>query len=216
MIALRQPSIDAAEGPRIVESPEDLCIIHHASCPAVIWHRQPLTGFQQWIDGLDPARLPRVRTTLRPDAVPYAVEHLCADAGLADDRECARLIGDVSAMAQIFAEVMAADYLAMRLEVVTSNACRKFHIDALRARLICTYRGTGTQYGSAPEDGDPYQIHTVPTGAPMILRGTEWPVRPACGFVHRSPPIEGTGETRLVLVLDPVESLDPPINQHRH
>ena len=33
------------------------------------------------------------------------------------------------------------------------------------------------------------------------------PERPNAGLRHRSPPIEGTGETRLVLVLDPI--VDP-------
>jgi len=44
-----------------------------------------------------------------------------------------------------------------------------------------------------------------PTGAPILLRGTLWPEHPRSGLLHRSPPIEGTGETRLVLVLDPVD-----------
>lgn len=46
---------------------------------------------------------------------------------------------------------------------------------------------------------------TVPTGSPIILRGTRWPETPVSRLLHRSPPIVGTGETRLVLVLDPVE-----------
>jgi hypothetical protein len=45
----------------------------------------------------------------------------------------------------------------------------------------------------------------VATGAPILLRGTLWPGDPPSGLMHRSPPIEGTGETRLVLVLDPVD-----------
>lgn len=45
----------------------------------------------------------------------------------------------------------------------------------------------------------------MPTGAPIPLRGTLWPEGPRSGLLHRLPPIEGTGETRLVLVLDPVD-----------
>ncbi|MEW7008160.1 DUF1826 domain-containing protein [Lentilitoribacter sp. EG35] len=30
------------------------------------------------------------------------------------------------------------------------------------------------------------------------------PETPTSGLLHRSPPIDGTGETRLLLVLDPV------------
>ena len=78
----------------------------------------------------------------------------------------------------------------------------------MTARLICTYRGPGTQYCISHDHTDPKRFFTVPTGAPILLRGSRWPQRPASGLLHRSPPIEGTGETRLVLVLDPVLNED--------
>lgn len=99
---------------------------------------------------------------------------------------------------------MEAPFLRLRLDRVTTNACHKFHKDAVRARLICTYRGTGTQYRVSPDGAEPRRVYTVPTGAPVLLRGTLWPQHPASNLLHRSPPIEATGETRLVLVLDPV------------
>jgi hypothetical protein len=83
-------------------------------------------------------------------------------------------------------------------------------VDAVTARLVCTYRGTGTQYGVAENGRDPEQIFTMQTGMPILLRGTLWPVQPATGLVRLSPPIEGTGETRLVLVLDPISAEDAP------
>ena len=82
----------------------------------------------------------------------------CEASGLPDGAERARLVDDAAALADIFAGLMRARHLRLRFDVVTTNACRKFHIDAVTARLICTYRGTG--------------------------------------------------ETRLVLVLDPVSDLD--------
>ena len=51
---------------------------------------------------------------------------------------------------------------------------------------------------------DPKQIFTVPTGSPMILRGSHWEQENRQGLLHRSPPIEGSGETRFVVVIDPV------------
>lgn len=95
-------------------------------------------------------------------------------------------------------------YVRLRLSRVTANACSKFHIDAITARLVCTYRGTGTQYGISHDGGGPKRMFTVPTGSPILLRGTLWPESPRSGLLHRSPPIEGSGETRLVLVLDPI------------
>jgi hypothetical protein len=51
----------------------------------------------------------------------------------------------------------------------------------------------------------------VPTGAPILLRGTLWPEQPKSGLLHRSPPIEGSGETRLLLVLDPMDGPEDDI-----
>ncbi|EBA10922.1 hypothetical protein RCCS2_00532 [Roseobacter sp. CCS2] len=114
-------------------------------------------------------------------------------------------------MAKIFTGLMRTPYLRLRLQAVTTNACRKFHIDAITARLVCTYRGQGTQYGVSRNGRDPARVFSVVTGAPILLRGTLWPAKPASGLLHRSPPIAGTGETRLVLVLDAVDDPEDEI-----
>ena len=109
---------------------------------------------------------------------------------------------------RVFARLAPAPYLRLRFDVVTTNACRKFHVDFITARLICTYRGPGTQYGISADGSEPRRVFSVPTGAPILLRGKLWPERPNSGLLHRSPAIEGTGETRSVLVLDPISDLD--------
>ncbi len=188
----------------VCDTPEELGAIRDRACAAVLWWRQPASGFQRWIDGLDPALLPAARIILRPSDVRRAVTEICEIHKTPECPERTLLIDDIAALAHVFAAVMKAQHLRMRLSPVSSNACRRFHIDALTARLICTYRGTGTQYGLSADTEAPSRVFTVPTGAPFVLRGTDWPERPASGLLHRSPPIEGTGETRLVLVLDPI------------
>ena len=189
----------------VADTPEGLSALHRPGCAAAIWRRQPLPGFQSWIDGLDPDVLPRTRVILRPEAVRDVASEVCDASGTPAGPERDRLVEDIAALADIFAGLMRARWLRLRLDVVTTNACRKFHIDAVTARLVCTYRGTGTQYGISIDRTEPPRIFTVPTGAPILLRGTLWPERPHAGLLHRSPPIEGTRETRLVLVLDPVD-----------
>ena len=144
------------------------------------------------------------RFVLRPDAVRSALSGLVEPSAPPGCEERSKLVEDIAALAGMFADVMAAPYLRLRLEVITTNACRKFHMDAVTARLVCTYRGTGTQYGISTNGGDPHRVLTVPTGSPILLRGNLWPETPRSGLLHRSPPIEGTEETRLVLVLDPI------------
>lgn len=196
---------DAAIGAGVADTPEGLSAIHRPGCAAAIWRRQPLPGFQPWIDTLGPDVLPTARVILRPDTVREAAAEICDASGTPAGPQRDRLVDDIAALADIFAGLMRARWLRLRLDVVTTNACRRFHLDAVTARLVCTYRGTGTQYGISTDGGAPQRIFTVPTGAPFVLRGTLWPERPRSGLLHRSPPIEGTGQTRLVLVLDPID-----------
>ena len=211
MTLVREIVKDAAIGVGVADTPEGLSALHRPGCAAAIWRRQPLPKFQSWIDGLDPEVLPRARVILRPDAVRDAASEVCDAAGTPFGPERDRLVDDIAALADIFAGLMRARWLRLRLDAVTTNACRKFHIDAVTARLVCTYRGTGTQYGISTDGDAPTRIFTTPTGSPLILRGTLWPTDPPAGLLHRSPPIAGTGETRLVLVLDPVTDPDDAI-----
>ena len=193
-------------GVHVVQAAKDLAQIHAPECAGVLWQRDVATDVQMWIDTLDPTRLPHARMILRPSAVPEALDHLCDIAGAGPCLARQWLQDDIAALSTCFSDLMQTAYLRLRLDVVTTNSCSKFHLDAMNARLICTYRGTGTQYGVLTDAAVPDQIFTVPTGSPMILRGSKWPEVPVVGLRHRSPPISGTGESRLVLVLDPMDA----------
>ena len=127
------------------------------------------------------------------------------------------LIDDIAALSAIFGSIMESRYLRLRLEVIRTNACFRFHIDAVTARLICTYRGRSTQYGNSIMGSEPEEIHSVPIGSPIIMRGTLWRSGVKPDLLHRSPQIEGTGESRLVLILDPIDDIEADeFNRHLH
>lgn len=191
-------------GLEIVQRPEDLEVIRRDGVAAALWHRTPLPTFQQWLDGLHPDHLPSARVILRPAQVRAAVASLCDGAGTPPGLERELLVDDIAALADIFATLAEAPYLRLRIDRVSGNACGRFHVDAVTVRLICTYRGTGTEYGEGQGGDVPREVFNAPTGAPLLLRGKLWPSGGGGNVLHRSPPIEGTGETRLVLVLDPV------------
>ncbi|MCT4558880.1 MAG: DUF1826 domain-containing protein [Pelagimonas sp.] len=191
-------------GVQLVDRPESLSAIHDPACAATIWTRQAAPSFQTWIDALAPETLPRARIILPPDQVRPALEQIFHETGR-DETERARLIDDIAVLARLFAQTMQAHHLRLRLDVINTDACRRFHRDVIKARLVCTYRGTGTQLGTGIQGQDPDQIYTVPTPSPIVMRGTRWSETPHTGLLHRSPPIAGTGETRLVLVLDPID-----------
>lgn len=116
------------------------------------------------------------------------------------------LLGDVAMLAGHYCAIMRLEHVRLRLEVVETDACRKFHSDWVSARLITTYLGRGTQWlrsadAELLERGqEPRHIASLDTGDVGLFKGklaTSHPV------IHRSPPIAGTGEKRLLLVLDP-------------
>lgn len=198
---------DTVPSVAIGDDVSSLSDVLHPSCSAAIWRRQAPPFVQTWLDDLHVDTLPNGRVVVHSDAVSKTVGQLFDMANMPDGPERQWLQEDITSLAETFSNLMQAEYLRLRLEAVKTNACRKFHIDAITARLVCTYRGTGTQYGVSANGAAPDRVFTVPTGAPILLRGTLWPADPASGLLHRSPPIEGTGETRLLLVLDPVFEL---------
>ena len=211
MNSIRRTVRDAAIGVEMVDDPAALGMCLQPGCAAAIWRRQTPPDVQSWLDGIDGEALPRARVVLPRHAVGEVVQQLFDMANLTDGAERAWLQQDIISLANILSELMSARYLKLRLDVVTTNACRKFHIDVATARLVCTYRGTGTQYGVSSDGDDPRRVFTVQTGAPILLRGTLRPTEPPSSLLHRSPPIEGTGETRFVLVLDPVDDPEDEI-----
>lgn len=211
MTALHALAPGLTPGVEHVDTPESMAVIHRPGCAAAIWDRQMMPAFQTWIDALDPETLPSARIVLRPDRIRSALRTVCDIAGTPEGNNRRALIDDAAALADLFAGIMQAPYLRVRFDVVRGNACRRFHLDAVTARMVCTYRGPGTQYGTARDGADPDPVHSVPARSPIILRGSLWPEAPDAALRHRSPPIEGTGETRLLYVLDPVYDIEDEI-----
>ena len=181
--------------------PAVLALVAAPGRAAAIWDRRPDAVLADWLALLPPARLPRLRAGLSVAEVGTAVTEGCAIAGLPDAGLRAAFAADIADLARRFAGLMASPHLHLRLDPVDGDACRRFHVDNVPARLLCTYRGPGTEYGIARDGADPDPVHRMATGAVGLFRGRGWPGAPPA-LVHRSPPIAGTGAVRLVLVLD--------------
>ncbi|WP_447725805.1 DUF1826 domain-containing protein [Sphingomonas koreensis] len=122
-----------------------------------------------------------------------------------------RLRDDIALLARRHAEVIDEAEVSIRLEVVETDACRRFHTDYVTARTITTYLGQGTQWiesrhteAAGLPDGPP--IRQLHAGSVAMFKGRIWQEAPA--ILHRSPPIAGSGEQRLVLVVDPAPKDD--------
>ena len=194
--------IDAGVG--IAKTIQDLSVIRDSGFAVALYQRQPDRNILGWLERLDPDRLPKARVILPPNRISEILEQICDISDTPDCEERKRLIDDVTELAAAFGNLMKAGHLRLRIDVVTTNSCKKFHIDRIAARLLCTYRGIGTQYGFATDKIEPDYLLTVATGSPIVLRGRLWPEATKSGILHRSPPIKGTGEYRFILVLNPI------------
>ena len=191
--------------PRVADGTEPavLSAVRTEGVDAAVWRRPVDLALAAWLDLLPPRRLPAARVAVAAPEAGRAVSAACDASGLSP-QAAARLAADVADLAALFASLTAAPRLNLRLDVVTDDACRRFHLDNVTLRLLCTYRGTGTEYGlPGPGGADPDPVRRVPRMAAAVFRGAAGAAAARPRLVHRSPPIEGTGETRLLLALDP-------------
>lgn len=199
-------SVDGSLPVKTVSSLQHMDTIYAPNVDAVIWTRKLPETVEQWLGTIPHEQLPEGRFVLKPADVSSCMEMLFCTAGIEPCLAQTWLSNDMSELAHLVSEAMDAPQVRLRLEAVSDNACSKFHIDTVVSRLICTYRGPGTQVGVTKEGEDPIDIQTVATGMPILLKGKLWPKASDLTLRHRSPPIADTGLSRLVLVLEGVTS----------
>jgi hypothetical protein len=206
---------------RIGTQPDALHAIRDPDCNLAIWQRAPLADFSPLVTGTpndirfvsDVAGLPgRLAQELRQNG--YAPEPALHHA----------LIEDAANLASVFCAAMQLATVELRLEVVRTDSCRKFHADYVTARLITTYVGEGTDWLDQADaervaaGQGPQHINRLSAFHVGLFKGKLATATPA---IHRSPPIAGTGSARLLLVLNPasrpfVDSADSPLPPPLH
>ncbi|MEP2990340.1 MAG: DUF1826 domain-containing protein [Parasphingorhabdus sp.] len=198
-VAVRERSIALIAG-----NTETLNAIRDESVSIALWERVVSSSLSK----LNLDSIADVRFTASVDALPDALSDALDEAD--HQRGSARdiLHKDILVLANRFAQVMETEYVEIRLEHITTNACRKFHTDYVTARLITTYLGQGTEWLDSDEHGnsEPSNVQQMRTGDVALFKGRLWSSHAPA--VHRSPPIEGTGEERLVLVINPARFRD--------
>ncbi len=126
-------------------------------------------------------------------------------------------IADILLVAEMTACLFDTQRLGVRLELLNSTPCPRFHVDRIAARVLVTYHGSGTEWlheadldrsalghrqpPSVKADVclDPSHIKQADTGDLVLFKGEGWDGNEGRGWVHRSP--HNTGR-RLLLTLD--------------
>lgn len=195
----------------IGRSAEGLADIDRPGIELAAWKRGPDPAWAGWLAALPADALPACRLEIALDDAVHSLNAHFDVCGIPCDQPRDAFVADIASLVTRFAALAQSRTVRLRLDVITGDACRRWHRDCVPLRLICTYRGPGTQWvppawGAAvmarPDDDAP-QAMAFDTGDVALFKGCGWAGQTHDGgIVHRSPRIAGTGTTRLVLVLD--------------
>ena len=129
------------------------------------------------------------------------------------------LLDDVNILLKEFASISQSTEFKVYWAIVRDGMCRRFHTDANKLRLLCTYKGPGTEWVKPDNinfdlphcSGNEMIIneHEIQQTKPydvVILKGALHEHRDAPLILHRSPSLENQDTKRLLLRIDMSES----------
>ena len=135
-----------------------------------------------------------------------------------------RLSDDITLLVDMFCCLFDLKGVGLRLTVLDSAMCPRFHFDRIPCRLVTTYHGIATEWlpnhlvdrsklgagnqGKSDENSGLFHstndIRQLSQGDVALLKGEFWHDNGGAGLVHRSPaqPKGSINEPRLLLTLD--------------
>ena len=192
--------------------------LHQVLDPGVnlsVWERRPDEALVEDINRLPNGWRDSVRfKAMASDFLP-AMER-AFDGTALESEALSNWMADMAMLAQAFVALTDRRSLEARLDTLTRAMCPRFHVDSNGLRLICTYRGIGTEWlashqvdRSALRRGESDEImlqanrpQRMPPYWVGIMKGSRFPGNAGSGLVHRSPPVEMPGETRILFCLN--------------
>ncbi len=199
----------------ISDQPRVLQRICESDINLSLWRRAPLPAVARELTTLEATDLPDIRCRTSLATFDDDIGALLRQRGL-DPLAFGTWRFDLRRVADYFFAVSKGRDVSARLETTDDDGCRRFHVDRIHLRLLCTYRGPGTEWltneqvdrdaqaNGAPNEcivrfGEPSRFAPFWVG---ILKGDAYPGNAGRGLVHRSPPIAGSGENRVLFCLD--------------
>lgn len=131
------------------------------------------------------------------------------------------LVNDITSIAANFFSKTHTKKIRIQLQLITDNMCRLFHMDNNTQRLLCTFKGAGTQWleednlnrswlgkgdnNKIVKDFD--KVKKANEFDILILKGNRYS-ESIDGAVHRSPPINEEKQTRVLLKIDEYSAIE--------
>ncbi len=134
------------------------------------------------------------------------------------------LLSEIGWLTRVYTDLLGCPSAALRIEVLERPMCPRFHVDRTGIRLVCTWRGPGTEWlhdgwadrgrlgpgsgGLADEESGLLlpgaEVGSIPTFAVGLLKGSLWQGNAGRGVIHRSPRITPSGLPRVMFSLDAI------------
>jgi len=144
--------------------------------------------------------------------------------GLPEQPGRSALADDLAALVELYGDLLGCESVGLRLEIVRRAMCPRFHVDHVGIRMLCTYRGPGTEWldehcadraflgehnDGLPDEfsgmiRDPAGIHAVPPCAIVLLKGDLWQGNAGRGIIHRSPRVPEDQSLRVLVAIDAI------------
>lgn len=194
------------------ENPKVLTKILHDDANLAVWQRQlPLhiADFASLLLSLNEPLAESLSLEIANEDVEPNLKGLAS--GFSDLEGYEGFIADVSWLVSAFACLLGAKRIGLRLRVLDTAMCPRFHVDHVPVRLITTYAGVGSQWlkeGAMdrrqlgkPEAEPQSPIQQICSGDVALFKGEKWYGNEGFGLIHRSPQ-PAPGARRLILTLD--------------
>lgn len=198
------PSPAAGEAVVAASTPDDLQRIHEPGVALVRWPRPMPPAQADWIRALPAGSLPVTRFKVPLGAVEAAVQAAFEARGVAASPGRHMAVADIVLLAMLFSHVERCEWLAIRLDAIDDDACRRPHVDQVSTRLLCTYRGAGTEFGRVAGRGWRPELSLAQFEVGLVKGLLHPSLRdPAeCHLAHRSPRMAPGDPTRLLVAID--------------
>lgn len=206
-----------SEGVEICDSAEGLAAINNPEMELMIWRRTLPLCLHTLFNELDARRFTDIRVLVNTDEMWHTFEPHLDKCGMPPGEARDLLLEDLNTLVTAFSKIADTELVDVRLEYIRHDACWKFHRDWVEARLITTYIGPTTEWvlpSHAEQALDEQKEYTGPIQRlrlqdVAIFKGVR--SEQGNGIVHRSPPIIGTGQTRLMLCLNKPSITSPKL-----
>ena len=121
------------------------------------------------------------------------------------------LVDDLAFLRDIVHELLGCPKIGMRIAHISHTMCPGWHIDRTGIRLVCTYKGPGTEWlndqtaDRSKLSSEEYLMmphHQASEAEIVLLKGDFWQGNESFGAIHRSPKVNPENGLRMLVTLD--------------